>query len=284
MPFSIREYAISFTFGTKVYFGLGNSSYIDKSDVKSDLWSYDVISGNWEEKAPFPGGGRSDAFVFVVGNKAYIGCGYYGNSNYYNDFWEYDIDNNSWNQKSSYPGGGRRSLFAFSINGKGYVGTGFSFGQTYWNDFYEYNPSNDLWMQKNDFPISSGEVIGFVVNNNVFAGGKYLGYINSENKYDKRVFKYSVSNDSWIEKTEFPTNEGFNGISFSMGNKGYVGNGEIFWAYNENTNTWEEFDADYYLLGRIFSTGAVVNNSLYFGTGYQGNSTLLNDFWIFKHN
>jgi hypothetical protein len=54
-----------------------------------DLWEYDPITDTWTQKADFGGVGRSNAFVFTIGPRAYVGNGATGTSTFVADMWAY---------------------------------------------------------------------------------------------------------------------------------------------------------------------------------------------------
>ena len=107
------------------------------------------VTGNWVSKSDFDGVARSEAVSFVIGDTAYIGTGYDGNTRL-NDLWQYDAVNNFWVQRADLPGPARNSAIAFAVSGKGYIGTGFD-GVNKLKDMWQYDPVGNSWIQKNDF-------------------------------------------------------------------------------------------------------------------------------------
>src|ERR1017187_1330716 len=62
--------------------------------------------GYWTQKASLPGPGREGAVGFSIGNKGFIGTGFYSDSccSYtLNDFGEYDQNSNTWTQRANLP-------------------------------------------------------------------------------------------------------------------------------------------------------------------------------------
>src|SRR4249919_3048148 len=58
-------------------------------------------------------------------------------------------------------------------------------------------------------------------------------------------------------------------VSFSIGNKGYIGTGDSyndFWEYDPATNVWTQ-KADFGGKGRDWATGFSIGNKGYIGTG-----------------
>jgi len=80
-------------------------------------------------------------------------------------------------------------------------------------------------------------------------------------------------------------------VSFSIGDKGYIGTGitnetvqrvKDFWSYNATTKIWSQV-AEFGGTGRNNAVSFVVGGKAYVGTGFDGNLTLDNgykkDFW-----
>lgn len=105
-------------------------------------------------------------------------------------------------------------------------------------------------------------------------------------------------NDKWFRLKDAPTalnsyystcqscgiinNYGY-ASSFSYGSKGYVGlnNSNQFWEFDPVKNSWTKL-ADFPGSRRLFGTGFVIDDKIYFGMGvnYQNSSTTyFNDWW-----
>jgi hypothetical protein len=233
-----RNYTSTFSIGTRLYTCLGNN--VGFSPLK-DLWQYDPATDAWTQKADFGGPARWGAFVFVVGSKAYIGCGRDSLSSY-SDFWEYDAPNDSWNQLGGFSGGNRRGATAFVINGKGYAGFGWD-GTSYFNDLYEYNVASDSWTQKADFPESGRNYpVSFVIANK--------GYVGTGNDGTPRsnFYKYTPSSDSWSTVTNSISGVRSGAMAFAINNYAYVAGGNDgtnalndFQRFNPNGETWQSY-------------------------------------------
>jgi N-acetylneuraminic acid mutarotase len=91
--------------------------------------------------------------------------------------------------------------------------------------------------------------------------------------------------DSWTRKADFPGASRRFPVSFTIGNKGYVGLGvntnylSDFWEYDQPSNTWTQL-SDFPDGGRAGAVGFSINNLGYVGTGFNGN--FLKDFWEFN--
>ncbi|WP_158561296.1 tail fiber domain-containing protein [Emticicia sp. C21] len=92
--------------------------------------------------------------------------------------------------------------------------------------------------------------------------------------------------DSWTRKADFAGNERKAAVGFSIGNKGYIGTGDIngntlkdFWEYDPLTDTWTQ-KADVGETKREYAVGFSIGNKGYIGTGYNNeDSNFLKDFW-----
>jgi N-acetylneuraminic acid mutarotase len=153
-----RYVAVGFGIGNKGYMGTGNyrESPAVLATYYDDFWEFDPASGAkgaWTRRADVPEQGRSSAIGLAVGNKGYIGTGFYYYDTRKNDFWEFDPTAGtlgSWTRKRDFPGTERYAALAFTLNHKAYVGGGWFYSGL--NDFWEYNPLNDHWEQKANLP------------------------------------------------------------------------------------------------------------------------------------
>jgi len=90
----------------------------------------------------------------------------------------------------------------------------------------------------------------------------------------------------WVRKPDFPAGASVRteGISFTIGSKGYIGTGTgggvhaDIWEYDEATETWAQKADMPGSPGRVFATGMAINNKGYAGLGNYGG-TLLSDWW-----
>lgn len=172
----------------------------------------------WKRLSPFPGGKRSNAAAFVIGDKAYVGTG----ENYleapdFSDLWQYNYQNDTWIRKASVPEGaaapftGRQSAFSFSYGGKGYIGggkQGYSFDL---GDLNEYDPVADKWTTKLKltgwvkFGPSRSCVVGtegYVFSQTIQAYGgqvlyKYNVALNQLTRFDYAVGEFIPTAYNW---------------------------------------------------------------------------------------
>ncbi len=91
--------------------------------------------------------------------------------------------------------------------------------------------------------------------------------------------------DTWAQKSDFGGIARYGAVSFSIGDKGYVGTGfgsgrhKDFWEYDPVTDTWAQ-KTDFGGTGRFLAVGFSIADKGYIGTG--DDVTAANDFWEFN--
>jgi N-acetylneuraminic acid mutarotase len=90
---------------------------------------------------------------------------------------------------------------------------------------------------------------------------------------------------NWKRRSEFEGVGRTEAVSFTIGNKVYVGGGydgsnrlNDFWSFDQGTGTWLRI-ADFPGNARNSAVGFSINGKGYVGTGYDDNDTKLKDFW-----
>ncbi|QLH45655.1 MAG: hypothetical protein HWD58_08575 [Bacteroidota bacterium] len=177
-------------------------------------------ANTWVQKAFLnTSGGRSHAFAFTIGTKAYVGTGN-SMSGLLSDFWEYNSENNSWTQKANFPGGPRSEAVAFSIGTKGYVCSGNS-GSYVNYDMWEYDPQTDTWTARSNCPGSARtKAQGFAIGSKGYLG---LGTDGSTDLND--FWEYDPQTDAWSAKANYPGSGRRYTMGLSVQGKGYIGLG-----------------------------------------------------------
>ncbi|HEU5289448.1 MAG TPA: hypothetical protein VFU05_02320 [Cyclobacteriaceae bacterium] len=182
-PGTARGGVAGFAINGKGYFTGGDDSTPTPDNTPNgnlaEVWEYNPTLDEWIQKKDFPGGGRNGAVSFVIGNKGYIGTGYYvsktnglGSGNNLQDFWEYDPTTDTWVRKSDLPGESRSDATGFSIGNKGYIGTGFGIsGYSGLNDWWEYDVAKNKWSQKKDFVNQGWDYFAFSIGQKGYLGG-----------------------------------------------------------------------------------------------------------------
>ncbi|MFI5171869.1 MAG: kelch repeat-containing protein [Chitinophagales bacterium] len=237
----------------------------------------------WEQKADFPGDGRSSVVSFSFPDYGFIGTGYDG-EDFRRSFYAYDPYNDLWTQTESLGGiageGLERNVAAaFTIGNKGYIGTGQS-GDPFLNDFWEYNYLTNIWALK----ASVGGVdrrcaVGFSVN-----GKGYIGLGQDESGYKNDLWEYDTLSNTWTQKADFTGTPRRLAIAFVIGAKAYVGTGDDggfakdFYEYNPISNSWflrNDFDGS----PRYGAAGFALNGKGYLACGYDTTLANVTDFW-----
>lgn len=189
-------------------------------------------TGNWFRKdlPSFGGAIRTNSVSFVIGDVGYIGTGYTNEAvPRVKDFWAYNAKTKIWSQTEPFPGTGRNNATAFVLKGKAYVGGGYdgvlAIDNGYKKDFYEYDPATNKWKAVADFAGGTRQfATSFVVNDRAYVG---LGY-NGVN-YFQDFYEFDPSSGTtgkWSEIATFIGGKRQGALSFTIGNKAYVGFGK----------------------------------------------------------
>ena len=118
-------------------------------DVTDEVFSFDPMTSEWTELAPFGGGPRDGCWSFVVGEKGYVGSGFDG-TNVVPDFWEYDFATDSWRILPAPPFPAILFASTFVIDDRPFVVGGWSGTEV---DFLlEYDPTSGVWTERASFP------------------------------------------------------------------------------------------------------------------------------------
>ena len=233
---------------SRVGFSIGNKGYTmgiipDVINVNVGYYltmEYDPVLNSWIQKAPFSGAAYGSV-GFSIGNMGYAGTGFNytsgsNNRSVLDDFFEYDPVSDVWTRKSNFAGGSRYGAVGFSIDNKGYVGIGIGNG----NDFWEYDPISDSWSQKANVPGGSRDsAVGFSIGNKGYVGTGGGGEWVWETGTRRQDFwEYDPASNTWTQKANFAGGVRTRAVSFSIGNKGYVGAGsngdgfqQDFWEF-----------------------------------------------------
>lgn len=221
-PGEARNRAVSFVLNGKAYVG-GGSKGSGLANIVKDFWQYDPVSNQWTQKADMGAVGRSMAFSFVSGTRAYVGGGILsttGNSS--KDFYEYDAAADTWTQKADYPVS-TSNVEGVGLNNKGYV---LQYGSP--ATIYEYDPSLNTWTTGTPFPIKS---YGF--NSLVLMGQRLFAHTYSNNPQTSTFWELELAQERWIERAVHYTDAQFSGaILGTTSNKVFLfsGNSSYFWS------------------------------------------------------
>jgi N-acetylneuraminic acid mutarotase len=235
----------------------------------------------WEKKSAFGGEKRSRCIAFSIGNRGYMGLGEDTADFERNDFWEYDPGTDSWMQKANFPGVGRRDAVGFAIGNKGYAGTGIDAPDSWvgnnLSDWYEYDPALNVWTLK--APCPSGQAYGgiyfatgFVANGRGFVLGGKL----SASNYSNQLWEYNPTNNTWVQRPNFPGGTRYSMSSFVVNNIAFAGLGTDenilqtdWYQYNPSTMTWSP-RAAFPGTGRFAAMGFAIGAKGYIVGGSDG--------------
>jgi N-acetylneuraminic acid mutarotase len=234
-----RAFAVSFSIGSKGYMALGQSdpANIGQASVTNELWEYDSKTDQWTKKTNFPGNARDAAFVFVIGNKAYVGGGTDAANNVYRDFYSYDPSVDKWDTLHFLPD----YLYfnaPFVIGNFGYLATGVaSSNET--SSLWQYDPSSDSWNPMSDFPGAPRESAeSFALNGKGYVGMGHTQYTTVFSDF----YSYDPAADQWTSIAPFPAAHGRAwAAAVATSTSAFVGLGTYFSGGNlvANNDLWE---------------------------------------------
>lgn len=286
-----RASAVSFVIDERAYVALGRSEA--RSGALTDCWEYNPASGQWTEKARFPGIGRVNGIAESVNGKAYIGLGFdlskgiYQEAAQLKDFWCFDPVTNSWIRKTDFPALSTNGCVSFVIGNSIYAGFGFT-GSTFTNELWKYDTEKDTWTQMKYTGVTrrTGSVV-CCDGEKVFFGTGY----NTRKEND--WWEYFPATDSWKKRKSMPGSSREFAVALSVNHRFFVATGRHF-AGNltggELKDDVLEYDAVKDLwynrgilpgLGRENAVAFVLNGKAYIGFGENDNATL-NDLWSFE--
>lgn len=173
--------------------------------------------------------------------------------------------------------------------GLGYNGSGSDFTSSVSEDWYEYDPTANKWTAKATFPgAPRANAVGFVINDKVYVG---LGTFYNSSKSDTFTdfYEYDPASNKWTKKADFTGGGRDQPVWFNIGNKGYVGTGNIdpryadtvtsdFWEYDPTTDKWAQ-KASLTGVARCRAFGFAVNGKGYIGAGEDRTTAKLSDFF-----
>ena len=260
------------------------------------LASTTLVFGQWVQKNNFPGGARTAAVSFVIGNDAYVGTGRNSNDAVLRDFWKYNSVSNTWVEIASLPAeaAAREGATAFSIDGKGYIGLGSNDKQSgaaeFYKDFWRYDPATNQWETIAEFPGRDRKNgISFVVDGKAYVGaGRW--FVNTTSNYLEDFYAYDPAIDQWTIKEKVPQQGGASGVAFIVNNVGYFGTGKYrandapkdtnkddLFSYSFEKNEWTDTITDNNILSREEATAFVINGKAYIGGGLNRKDFVVYD-------
>jgi|GEM_PF-578718 len=196
-----------------------------------------------------------------------------------------------WTQKASLPSVARSKSSSFIIGTKLYLIGGMDNAENALNDFWEYDMTTDTWLQKPNFPGAARfAAVAFSIGNKGYYG---TGDSGASTLFED-MWEYDPLTGIWTQKASIPDPYGelkrHDAISFTIGNKAYIGLGLGFSAGGANTpggpipfydlyefdpalNSWnQKADIPGYT-ARTMAIAVSINNKGYIGLGWNGNQT-----------
>ncbi len=269
-PGNERDDAVAFSIGTTAYVLTGNQA---PNQYSAMIYRLPYPNEVWQEVTLFPGEERQYATAFSIGNKAYLIGGINLNGLPLNDVWEFDETTMNWQQLDDFPGEARWGMSSTSFANKGYVLGGTNENATT-NEFWEFNQLDRSWKKLANKPglaIREG-TLEHLHGEIVAIGGFSMPSVNCSNE----VYSYSIINQSWSKKSNFPSVNTSYLASASYNNTIYVASG---WSCaNEFGNVLWSFNGEIWNIESIFPEAGIrgmsacsVNNTLIFTGGLQSN-------------
>ncbi|MEO5571312.1 MAG: kelch repeat-containing protein [Bacteroidia bacterium] len=225
------------------YFGYVVTGYAGTAGYLNDLWEYDVALNIWNQNANFPGTARYNVTAFSINNFGYVGLGSVAGNTFFNDFWKYDPLLDAWTQITNFPGASRGAASDFVINGFAYVGAGSNaiLGLNF-SDFYKFDPAANSWAMLSNFPGQArNAAFAFTINNKGYLTQGYDFASGTQQTLYNDFWEYNPIGDLWTQLPDFPDKKRYEGIYFSIGNKGYIGLGcdTVPWNIHFMNDLWE---------------------------------------------
>lgn len=231
-PGTERQYACAFSNNSVGYIFGGQDQ---NGTALNDLWAFDTIIGNWQQKTSLPDTGLAGACCFKINGIAYIIGGSNSGNNASNRVWSYNIGSDTWLQKSNMSFGGRWRASATELNGKGYLIFGKDQNGRFCKELYEYDPINDTWTQISSFPLIGRSYSAF----NTVAGELFvIAGIDTNNLCYNDLWKFDTGTLQWQQQTVMPTFTRKGGICFNSTNAIYYTTG-IDQQNNRLKETWK---------------------------------------------
>lgn len=207
-PGESRGGAVSFVIGSKAYIGLGKKVINDTSMFFNDLYSYDLINGQWKLLNEFPGNGRAYSACLVLNNQAHVigGESYLNNKNLeVPDHYLYDLSQDTWIKLSDFP-----TPFSKSM---GTVISDFAYIITE-HKLFRFEKNN--WTISTNIPYNSDFIHTTALNNKLYFGFG-LAYEGNEN-----FFELNVEDDKIKSFTLIVENYISNASLITISNKSYL--------------------------------------------------------------
>ena len=163
--------------------------------------SNSLISQGWIRIPDFPNDARDDGIAVSVNGKAYFGLGLKVGWILGGDFYALDVSNNSWSAIANIPAGAERQYCsAFAGPGCFFVFGGDAPNGAL-NDLYKYDIATNTWSVMTSKPGNGLKGASCLVFSNkiIIMGGITI----TEGPVSDEVWEYTISTDTWLQKTIF---------------------------------------------------------------------------------
>ncbi len=200
----------------------------------------------------------------------------FGGYNSQKSYISFDITGGSASEGIDCPENSKIDGVSYAVSGTGYMGLGRLHAGEYTNFFYKFDPSDRTWSSANNFSgTPRGRSFFFSIGDKCYLGGgsRY------ETQFDD-FWVYDALTREWYLLGTFPGGKTSKAYAQVANNKAYVINGTELWEYTPENNSWLK-KADFPSVSRIKGCGFVIDNVVYFGTGFNETGTR-NDFWKYE--
>ncbi len=202
-----------------------------------------------------------------------------------------------WKALEPFAGGVRNAAVAVNIGDKIYVGLGYSStsgNSQVSDDWYEYDPATNQWTSKSNFPgTTRANAVAFVINGKAYVGLGTNYDRQSRTDLYKDFYEYNPASNTWVQKANFSGTPRDQPVYFTIGDKGYLGTGNIdatqpnntkeFYEYNATKDVWTK-KADFFGSARCRSVGFSINGKGNIGGGEDNNIAKQSDFYEYDPN
>ena len=240
----------------------------DNRLIKSET-EFEVISP-WKKLKTLPMPGRIYSTAYSDNGYGYVCFGFSDDisSGYFRDCWKYNRLTDMW-QEVILDKSIRARYGALSFQIKNQVFIGFGKDDYDLRDFYQINQGHWMRINNENHPISLGAFKNsFVVNDLVYVCG------------ESDFWQFNPALNKWTSKTNpSPSIGGWNAISFSYNNHGYVGHNSYYyyetsardiWEYDEQNDKWNLKSNSFPGSATWGGIAFVINDRVFIGLGRIG--------------
>ncbi len=280
-PLSNRSAALCFSLLNKGYLfgGTANNIYHGEFHLVEDVSS----SLQWTNIPSLTA--RANAVGFANHEFGFIALGNSSASSNNNECWRYYPTLDQWKAVARFPASPRRNSFAFTIDSFAYVGAGQT-NNSHSNKVYRYNMNTNQWDSVANYP-GQGLRLNFhgAANGKAYVGGGATGF--SGITYHDGFYEFNPVLNTWRALPDLPFGNRSSGISFTIGDTIYFGQGydgtsdrNDLWAYSVRDSSWTQ-RASFLGVPRLSAVAIVVDGKAIVGGGFRAtnSSQKLSDYY-----